>query len=113
MPSVFPRVRRRDPAQGINCMGFHADTMHMARLWDSARLTCGGYSLEALTSNEELMRGHVHGEAGPKVSMKKLFQKPNIKADGTEGKVSPLPLQPISHPLLTSAHVTCCRAWRG
>ncbi|CAM8995180.1 unnamed protein product [Rhodiola kirilowii] len=38
---------------GIVVSGFHADTMHMARLWDSSRRTNGGYSLEALTSNEE------------------------------------------------------------
>lgn len=69
--------------------------MHMARLWDSARLMLGGYSLEALTSNDELMEGHVHGAAGPKVSMKKLFQKPNIKSDGTEGKVPPPPPPPL------------------
>jgi DNA polymerase-1 len=34
-------------------MGFHADTMHMARLWDTARdkISGGkGYKLEALTS---------------------------------------------------------------
>lgn len=63
--------------------------MHMARLWDSSRLMSGGYSLEALSGNAELMKGHVDGEAGPKVSMKKLFDKPNIKADNTEGKVCP------------------------
>ena len=73
--------------QGINCLGFHADTMHMARLWDSSRLMSGGYGLEALSGNQDLMEGHVHGDSGPKLSMKKLFDKPNIKADNTEGKV--------------------------
>lgn len=33
---------------GINCQGFRADTMHMARLWDSSRQG-KGYSLESLT----------------------------------------------------------------
>ena len=59
----------------------------MARLWDSSRTMSGGYSLEALTSNRSLMKGFVHGEDGAKTSMKKLFEKPNIKADGTPGKV--------------------------
>ena len=40
---------------GIKLSGFHADTMHMARLWDSSRRTDGGYSLEALTSNPNVM----------------------------------------------------------
>ncbi|KAJ3705683.1 hypothetical protein LUZ61_009388 [Rhynchospora tenuis] len=42
---------------GIKLAGFHADTMHMARLWDSNRRVDGGYSLEALTSNKEVMDG--------------------------------------------------------
>lgn len=33
---------------GIDCQGFAADTMHMARLWDSSRQG-KGYSLESLT----------------------------------------------------------------
>lgn len=41
--------------QGINCRGFHADTMHMARLWDSSRTMGKGYSLEALTSKNFLI----------------------------------------------------------
>ena len=36
---------------GVDCMGLGGDTMHMARLWDTARLTEGGYSLEALTQH--------------------------------------------------------------
>ncbi|GLT60732.1 hypothetical protein SLA2020_334870 [Shorea laevis] len=36
---------------GLKVSGFDADTMHMARLWDSSRRTEGGYSLEALTSD--------------------------------------------------------------
>ena len=34
---------------GIDCAGFAADTMHMARLWDSSRQGKGSYSLEGLT----------------------------------------------------------------
>ena len=34
--------------QPIEARGFHADTMHMARLWDSSRRG-KGYSLEALS----------------------------------------------------------------
>ena len=33
---------------GIDCQGFRADTMHLARLWDSSRQG-KGYSLESLT----------------------------------------------------------------
>ena len=36
----------RPVPQGINCRGFHADTMHMARLWNSSRTMGKGYSLE-------------------------------------------------------------------
>ena len=101
------RLLRR--AQGINCRGFHADTMHMARLWDSSRLMNGGYSLEALTSNGALMEGHVHGEAGPKVSMKKLFDKPNIKKDQTEGKVCSCTHAVVDYrPSCRSRNSKCC-----
>lgn len=37
---------------GINCQGFRADTMHMARLWDSSRQG-KGYSLESLTRSAD------------------------------------------------------------
>jgi len=73
---------------GINCQGFLADTMHMARLWDSSRTMGKGYSLEALTADKHLMSGK---ESGAKVSMKKLFSKQNVKKDGTLGKLSTLP----------------------
>ena len=36
---------------GVKLRGFTADTMHMARLWNSNRKLEGGYSLEALTSD--------------------------------------------------------------
>ena len=45
--------------------------------------------LQALTGDKALMGLHLDAEegGGPKVSMKKLFSKPNIKKDGTPGKV--------------------------
>lgn len=89
---------------GLGMRGFGGDTMHMARLWDSSRMTRGGYSLEALSSDEKLMNpgssqgGDGGSEAGGpgldvrgKVSMKKLFGRRNIKKDGTEGKLVSLP----------------------
>lgn len=75
---------------GINVCGFYADTMHLARLWNSARRDEGGYSLEALTMDPKVMNGS--GVAGKdeliegKVSMKTLFGKRKIKKDGSEGK---------------------------
>lgn len=35
----------------INVLGLGGDTMHMARLWDSARPKKGGYSLETLSAD--------------------------------------------------------------
>jgi len=74
---------------GVKMNGFDGDTMHMARLWDSSRVGRGGYSLEALSSDKDLM-GATEDLRG-KVSMKKLFGKPNLKKDGTEGKLTVLP----------------------
>ena len=74
---------------GIQCGGFFGDTMHMARLYDSSRLTKGGYSLESLSGDSKLL-----GEKAKvfkKTSMKEIFGKPNIKKDGTEGKLVVLP----------------------
>ena len=76
---------------GVTMKGFDGDTMHMARLWDSSRTGRGGYSLEALSSDEHLMGGSTEGDVRGKVSMKKLFGKPNLKKDGTEGKLTVLP----------------------
>jgi DNA polymerase-1 len=76
---------------GLKMNGFDGDTMHMARLWDSSRLVRGGYSLEALSSDENLMGTTALGDVRGKVSMKKLFGKPNLKKDGTEGKLTVLP----------------------
>lgn len=76
---------------GITCRGFYGDTMHMARLWDSSRTGRGGYSLEALTTEESLMGPLDINDARGKISMKKIFGKRNIKKDGTEGKLIILP----------------------
>ncbi|KAJ4745777.1 DNA polymerase I [Rhynchospora pubera] len=76
---------------GINLSGFHADTMHMARLWDSSRRLDGGYSLEALSGDSRVMSG---AHSGPKsalnigkISMKSIFGKKKVKKDGSEGKL--------------------------
>uniref|UniRef100_A0A1D1XWU1 DNA-directed DNA polymerase n=1 Tax=Anthurium amnicola TaxID=1678845 RepID=A0A1D1XWU1_9ARAE len=76
---------------GIKVSGFHADTMHLARLWDSSRRTEGGYSLEALTSNQDIICRQLPDiedtlDIG-KTSMKSLFGKKKIKKDGSEGKL--------------------------
>ncbi|KAM3302499.1 DNA polymerase I B, chloroplastic/mitochondrial [Capsicum chacoense] len=85
---------------GFKLSGFHADTMHMARLWDSSRRTLGGYSLEALTGDSSVMRDArlVHAERlfdgdglFGKISMKTIFGRKKLKKDGTEGKVTVIP----------------------
>ena len=76
---------------GVTCKGFFGDTMHMARLWDSSRTGRGGYSLEALSAEEELMGPLDMTDARGKISMKKIFGRKNIKKDGTEGKLILLP----------------------
>ncbi|XP_025821341.1 DNA polymerase I A, chloroplastic-like [Panicum hallii] len=73
---------------GIKVAGFHADTMHLARLWDSSRRTDGGYSLEGLTNDRRVM--DVAPENLPnagKTSMKTIFGKKKVRKDGSEGKV--------------------------
>uniref|UniRef100_A0A2P2LDZ8 DNA-directed DNA polymerase n=3 Tax=Rhizophora mucronata TaxID=61149 RepID=A0A2P2LDZ8_RHIMU len=74
---------------GISVLGFHADTMHMARLWDSSRRTEGGYSLEALTGDKNVMKGAKsnYEQLIGKVSMKQIFGKKKVKKDGSEGKI--------------------------
>ncbi|CAN1172171.1 DNA polymerase I A, chloroplastic/mitochondrial [Linum perenne] len=74
----------------ISVRGFHADTMHMARLFDSARCTKGGYSLESLTGDERVMSGAktCYKELIGKVSMKTIFVKNKLKKDGSEGKTT-------------------------
>ncbi|KAJ6293241.1 hypothetical protein OIU78_025265 [Salix suchowensis] len=75
---------------GISVSGFHADTMHMARLWDSSRNFNGGYSLEALTGDQKVMCGAepYYKELIGKVSMKAIFGKKKVKKDGSEGKLT-------------------------
>ncbi|KAK9839857.1 hypothetical protein WJX81_006741 [Elliptochloris bilobata] len=76
---------------GVAVGGFAGDTMHMARLWDSSRKG-KGYSLETLSSDKDLMKGTVVGsDPRAKVSMKKIFGRPNTKKDGTPGKLVVLP----------------------
>jgi len=82
---------------GIHLGGFAADTMHMARLWNTNRKLDGGYSLEALTSDAEVMAdcGEMLSASETmmraKLGMKKIFGKPKLKKDGTPGKTSELP----------------------
>ncbi|XP_018491979.1 DNA polymerase I B, chloroplastic/mitochondrial [Raphanus sativus] len=79
---------------GIKLSGFHGDTMHMARLWDSSRQTAGGYSLEALTSDPRVLGGtetKEEAELFGKISMKTIFGKGKLKKDGTEGKLVVIP----------------------
>lgn len=68
--------------------GFHADTMHMARLWDSSRRTEGGYSLEALTGNPKVCPGE---NLIGKMSMKTIFGRKKVKKNGSEGKIITIP----------------------
>ncbi|XP_027369033.1 DNA polymerase I A, chloroplastic/mitochondrial-like isoform X2 [Abrus precatorius] len=74
---------------GFKVSGFHADTMHMARLWDSSRHLDGGYSLEGLTGDRRVMsRAQLNHEKDliGKLSMKTIFSKKKVKKDGSEGK---------------------------
>ncbi|KAJ0396513.1 hypothetical protein ATCC90586_006599 [Pythium insidiosum] len=67
---------------GIDVQGLGGDTMHMARLWNTARFQHGGYSLEALSA--DLLRQR-------KRPMKELFGIPKLKKDGSEGKERIMP----------------------
>ncbi|KAI8552791.1 hypothetical protein RHMOL_Rhmol06G0295500 [Rhododendron molle] len=73
---------------GFKVSGFHADTMHMARLWDSSRQTEGGYSLEALSGDPRVC--HDENLIG-KVSMKTIFGRGKVKKDGSNGKIITIP----------------------
>ncbi|KAK7316740.1 hypothetical protein RJT34_00422 [Clitoria ternatea] len=76
---------------GFKVSGFHADTMHMARLWDSSRRWVGGYSLEALTRDKAVMsRAKMDHEKDliGKVSMTTIFGQKKVKKDGSEGKIT-------------------------
>ncbi|KZV33486.1 DNA polymerase I B, chloroplastic/mitochondrial-like [Dorcoceras hygrometricum] len=79
---------------GLKVDGFFADTMHMARLWNSARRTEGGYSLEALTGDSEVMSDAKRGpgeEVIGKVSMKTIFGRRKLRMDGSVGKLIIIP----------------------
>jgi len=67
---------------GLAVHGLGADTIHMARLWDTSRLQKEGYSLSALTG--ALLNR-------PKITMKELFGKPAVLKDGSEGKAIIVP----------------------
>ncbi|XP_042037339.1 DNA polymerase I B, chloroplastic/mitochondrial-like [Salvia splendens] len=79
---------------GLKLSGFYADTMHMARLWNSSRRTEGGYSLEALTRDPAVMSDAKKGPGEKvlgKVSMKNIFGRKKLKKDGSEGKIIVIP----------------------
>lgn len=84
---------------GIYPQGFNADTMHLARLNDSARRgSKGGYALEVLSADKKVMDccpNHLTEEDGSvfvgKKSMKELFGKATLKKDGTPGKIKVVP----------------------
>ncbi|KAI3456951.1 hypothetical protein Pfo_013614 [Paulownia fortunei] len=79
---------------GLKVSGFFADTMHMARLWNSSRRTEGGYSLEALTGDSEIMSDAKRSPGEKligKVSMINIFGRRKIKKDGSEGKIITIP----------------------
>lgn len=64
--------------EGIDAQGLGADTMHMARIWDTNRLTRGGYGLEDLS--RELL-----GSGEKKVGMREIFGTPKLKKVGFAG----------------------------
>lgn len=71
---------------GIDCQGLGGDTMHMGRMWDTARGFSGGYSLEALTGALLQRR---------KVPMSELFSRPSKKKDGSDGKLYVPPVEQL------------------
>uniref|UniRef100_J3MQT9 DNA-directed DNA polymerase n=1 Tax=Oryza brachyantha TaxID=4533 RepID=J3MQT9_ORYBR len=79
---------------GIKLAGFHADTMHLARLWDSSRRTDGGYSLEGLTNDQRVMDTVLKDlpKTG-KMSMKTIFGRKKVRKDGSEGKI--ISIEPV------------------
>ncbi|TVU23027.1 hypothetical protein EJB05_32756, partial [Eragrostis curvula] len=79
---------------GIKVAGFHADIMHLARLWDSSRKMDSGYSLEGLTNDHRVM--DTVPEDLPKpgtISMKTIFGRKKVRKDGSEGKS--VPIEPV------------------
>lgn len=76
----------------IDCRGFAGDTMHMARLQNSARDKIdggGGYSLEALST--ALLGGNDAELVDAKVNMMELFGRHKMKKNGELSKVRELP----------------------
>ena len=67
---------------GVDVRGLGGDTMHMARLWNTALNMRGGYSLEALSALLLDAR---------KVPMRELFSVPRVRRDGSPSKVRELP----------------------
>ncbi|GJN01195.1 hypothetical protein PR202_ga18442 [Eleusine coracana subsp. coracana] len=79
---------------GIKVDGFHADTMHLARLWDSSRKNDSGYSLEGLTNDGRVMHTVPDDLPKPgKISMKTIFGRKKGRKDGSEGKA--VPIEPV------------------
>jgi hypothetical protein len=75
----------------LDVQGLGGDTMHMARLWDTARSKSkgmGGYSLAALTSSLLKHRNGAESDSSQraKLTMKQLFGMLKLKKDGTPGK---------------------------
>eukprot|EP00550_Attheya_septentrionalis_P009313 CAMPEP_0198296976 /NCGR_PEP_ID=MMETSP1449-20131203/34802_1 /TAXON_ID=420275 /ORGANISM="Attheya septentrionalis, Strain CCMP2084" /LENGTH=1036 /DNA_ID=CAMNT_0043997751 /DNA_START=341 /DNA_END=3451 /DNA_ORIENTATION=+ len=71
--------------EGIDCLGFGGDTMHMARLQDTSRAKMaqgGGYGLEALTAD-------ILGKR--KRPMKEIFGVARLRKDGSEGSLVDIP----------------------
>lgn len=77
--------------EGVNCLGFAGDTMHMARLFDTSRdKSTGkgeGYSLEALSSTF-LPANDIKVQ---KKSIKELFGVPRLLKSGAPSKILELP----------------------
>ncbi|KAG2581415.1 hypothetical protein PVAP13_6KG042400 [Panicum virgatum] len=79
---------------GIKVAGFQADTMHLARLWDSSRENDDGYSLEGITNDRRVM--DTVPEDLPKlgkISMKTIFDRKKVRKVVSEGKV--LSFEPV------------------
>lgn len=45
------------------------------------------FELQALTNDKELFGNRSEADSGPKISMKKLFERPKVKVDGSPSKV--------------------------
>ncbi|CAL4893473.1 unnamed protein product [Urochloa decumbens] len=80
---------------GIKVAGFHADTMHLARLWDSS-IKNDGELLEELTNDPRIM--DTVPEDLPKlgkISMKTIFGRKKFRKDESEGKVYVEPVKEL------------------